>query len=86
MILNRFTLEDWEAFLEGYAGNLQELIQEIKKNPEAFEDDINGASMRRASIQKSEIYFPSGREGSYVKMKPLDGSGFYRMMNHKYTA
>jgi hypothetical protein len=86
LILNRFTVEDWNAFLEGYAGNPQDLIEEIKKSPEEFEDCIHGAAIRRASIQEEARKTSSSCKGNIATMKPLDGSGFYRMMNHDYTA
>jgi CO dehydrogenase nickel-insertion accessory protein CooC1 len=58
-ILNHFTEADLNSFLEGYVGdNVAEVITDIEQNPEAYKDDINGASYRRISIQQNEIVPP----------------------------
>jgi hypothetical protein len=57
-ILIQFTEADLNSFLEGYGGNIDELIADVEQNPEAYEDDINGASYRRISTQKNEIVPP----------------------------
>jgi CO dehydrogenase nickel-insertion accessory protein CooC1 len=58
-ILNQFTEADLNSFLEAYGGNnVAELITDIEQNPEAYEDDINGASYRRISTEKNEVVPP----------------------------
>lgn len=77
LILGQFTIADWKAFVEGYAGNPQDLIEEVRKAPEEFEEDINGAAIRRrGSIQSS----------GWGRLPAIDGAGYSAMMNHNYTA
>lgn len=80
-ILSQFTEADLVSFLEGYGGNnVDELIADIEQNPETYEDDINGAAIRRVFIQdlpKSNSIDGSG----LVKMPPING----RNLPRKFT-
>lgn len=82
-ILSQFTEADLISFLEGYGGdNLDELIAGIEQNPEAYEDDINGAAIRRVFIQDLDLPKSNSIDGSQlVKMPPIDG----RKLPRKFT-
>ena len=82
-ILSQFTEADLISFLEGYGGdNLDELIAGIEQNPEAYEDDINGAAIRRIFIQDLDLPKSNSIDGSgLVKMPPING----RKLPRKFT-
>lgn len=52
LILDRFTKEDWNAFVSGYAGN-EDLYNKVAKNPEYFEDEIHGCAYRKKMLEIS---------------------------------
>jgi hypothetical protein len=71
LILGQFTKEDWDAFISGYAGEMSEdqWIKEVSKNPEYWEDEINGSTGRKRQL---ELF---GDHPDYknprLKMKPI---------------
>ena len=80
-----FDVDDYVAYVSNYAGNPQDLAQEIKANPEYFEDDINGAASRKRQTEDNVIYLPkssSVNSSAPLKMKPINGSGIAMLMNN----
>jgi len=87
LVLGRFEIADWNAFVETYAGSPFELLEIVAKDPESFADDINGAAVR--SRNKKDDFLGNTnnkRFPSYPTMPPIDGQGFFAQMNHNYTA
>lgn len=71
LILGQFTKEDWEAFLSGYAGEMSEdeWLQEVAKNIEYWEDEIDGSFGRKKQLKLLGDHPDYKNPG--LKMKPI---------------